>query len=452
MRHSAQQANGRRFPGQRAHPWGATRRGRGDARAQQRRGRPGRPRHAVQRPCASAAGRAPGGARRSWRQRQGQRSMRRPWRGLGCRKRAVGVCGGPQLRIGCRLRTAKVALASAPAWSIAARVLPTPGSVRELSRPAARPRTGKHEERRGACARPRGGRHGVQQRPGHRAPIGLELGEQPAAAQLQLATRIARPKRAPQGRSRPASGMAVPVAGPGRSRSGAGKDLAHTGPGVGARRRRTLVPRQPRLLAAATPSPAPPAQWCVQDVTCGLVDTCTESEIHSVVDAMVLQQMPGLGYKYVFLDDCESRRRRKLVAAGRAHERPCPRRAEFVPTRGSGRRGRKPDTGARQARRAPAERLLSARRVPARRLAITRAGRSLACPARAAPQAGRPPSGTPTETSSPTPPSSPRASPPSGSTLTRPRWSSASTPAPVSQPGPSRACPLQGPPSPSASL
>ncbi|KAA0151790.1 hypothetical protein FNF31_06741 [Cafeteria roenbergensis] len=46
------------------------------------------------------------------------------------------------------------------------------------------------------------------------------------------------------------------------------------------------------------------SSWCVQDVTCGLVDTCTESEIHSVVDAMVLQQMPGLGYKYVFLDDC----------------------------------------------------------------------------------------------------------------------------------------------------
>lgn len=43
----------------------------------------------------------------------------------------------------------------------------------------------------------------------------------------------------------------------------------------------------------------------MQDVTCGLVDTCTESEIHSVVDAMVLQQMPSLGYKYVFLDDCE---------------------------------------------------------------------------------------------------------------------------------------------------
>lgn len=45
--------------------------------------------------------------------------------------------------------------------------------------------------------------------------------------------------------------------------------------------------------------------WCTDDV-CGLLDICTESEVHSIADAIVAQGLDKLGYTYVNLDDCWS--------------------------------------------------------------------------------------------------------------------------------------------------
>ena len=48
----------------------------------------------------------------------------------------------------------------------------------------------------------------------------------------------------------------------------------------------------------------PQNTWCTSDI-CGLVDRCTEAEIHSVADAMAGESgMLAAGYEYVNLDDC----------------------------------------------------------------------------------------------------------------------------------------------------
>mmetsp|Transcript_11772 Transcript_11772/g.14224 ORF Transcript_11772/g.14224 Transcript_11772/m.14224 type:complete len:428 (+) Transcript_11772:68-1351(+) len=43
--------------------------------------------------------------------------------------------------------------------------------------------------------------------------------------------------------------------------------------------------------------------WCTDDI-CGLIDRCTESEVHSVADAISSNGMKELGYEYINLDDC----------------------------------------------------------------------------------------------------------------------------------------------------
>ncbi len=41
--------------------------------------------------------------------------------------------------------------------------------------------------------------------------------------------------------------------------------------------------------------------WCTDDA-CGIIDICTETEVKSVVDAIVAEGLHDLGYKYICLD------------------------------------------------------------------------------------------------------------------------------------------------------
>jgi alpha-galactosidase len=43
--------------------------------------------------------------------------------------------------------------------------------------------------------------------------------------------------------------------------------------------------------------------WCTDDL-CGLLDRCTEAEVHSIADAISSNGMKELGYEYINLDDC----------------------------------------------------------------------------------------------------------------------------------------------------